>query len=363
MENLVAVQPKVDVYGYAAYIKLVEIRVIADIQRAQAELDKEQVSIQHLRQDNTSWFGGIKISRSESKINKIKNSISMKNYWLIQWRKANWIVIEGKTDTSRLKDMQVCDLLTACDNSENHRLKRYLVMQDAVLAPVYQPLPGFPILNDINELNLKEGCALVAKNAGYDPNTGITIHDNTVSFMRECAGFWQKVITWTTIGALGLAGIAALAAGPLAAAIGGLMGLSGAAAVSSGLALLGGGSLVSGGLGMAGGLAVLMGSGALVGGSGFAGIAQKIAALPKEVLVLELAKNINYVSYLSTGKLKNIIKAGEVRDLVITNFLNMKHSTEKDILLKHLSSSEKTKALESIRFMNLALVKMAESMP
>jgi len=51
----------------------------------------------------------------------------------------------------------------------------------------------------------------------------------------------------------------------LAAGIGGLMGLSGAAATSAGLALLGGGSIAAGGFGMAGGTFALMAGGLLVG--------------------------------------------------------------------------------------------------
>lgn len=78
----------------------------------------------------------------------------------------------------------------------------------------------------------------------------------------------------TKITAFGLAGAALLAPAALVAApaIGGVLGasalggeLTGAAAVSHGLAMLGGGSIASGGLGMAGGTAVIVASGAGVG--------------------------------------------------------------------------------------------------
>ena len=63
-----------------------------------------------------------------------------------------------------------------------------------------------------------------------------------------------------------------LAAPAVGAALGGMMGLSGAAAASAGLATLGGGSLAAGGLGMAGGAAVVSGVAGTVGAVGAAGI-------------------------------------------------------------------------------------------
>lgn len=70
------------------------------------------------------------------------------------------------------------------------------------------------------------------------------------------------------IGATVVLGITGGAAAPL---IGGMigtsiLGLTGAAATSAGLALLGGGSLAVGGLGMAGGTAIIAGSSAILGG-------------------------------------------------------------------------------------------------
>ena len=66
---------------------------------------------------------------------------------------------------------------------------------------------------------------------------------------------------WTGLGAAVLIILAPYMAG----VIGGVMGLSGAAATSAGLALLGGGSLAAGGLGMTGGYIAVMAGGAIFG--------------------------------------------------------------------------------------------------
>lgn len=77
----------------------------------------------------------------------------------------------------------------------------------------------------------------------------------------------SKALKWVLIGLGGVAGVATagLAAPVIGAAIGGAMGLSGAAAASAGLAAVGGGSLAAGGLGMAGGTAIIMATGGGLG--------------------------------------------------------------------------------------------------
>ncbi|MEX2375153.1 MAG: hypothetical protein WD942_06145 [Dehalococcoidia bacterium] len=80
-----------------------------------------------------------------------------------------------------------------------------------------------------------------------------------------------------------------LAAPLIGGAVGGAMGLSGAAATSAGLALLGGGSVAAGGLGMAGGTAILAGA-AGVGAAGAGAAGTWLAGAPPTDVVVESAK-------------------------------------------------------------------------
>lgn len=80
-----------------------------------------------------------------------------------------------------------------------------------------------------------------------------------------------------------------LAAPLIGGAVGGAMGLSGAAATSAGLALLGGGSVAAGGLGMAGGTAVIAGT-AGVGAAGVGAAGTWLAGAPPTDVVVESAK-------------------------------------------------------------------------
>ncbi len=92
---------------------------------------------------------------------------------------------------------------------------------------------------------------------------------------------------WTGLGAA----LLIILAPYMAAAIGGAMGLSGAAATSAGLAFLGGGSLAAGGLGMTGGYIAVMAGGAISGyGSGSTQYRQKLRETSKEELLINCGK-------------------------------------------------------------------------
>ena len=99
-----------------------------------------------------------------------------------------------------------------------------------------------------------------------------------------------------TIGVL----VATLLIDPIGSAIGAAMELSGAAALSAGLAFLGGGAIAAGGLGMQGGIIVIMAGGAILGfGSGSAEYDQRLKACSKEQLLLYCAKLYSLVMILN----------------------------------------------------------------
>lgn len=76
-----------------------------------------------------------------------------------------------------------------------------------------------------------------------------------------------KKVAATAVGVAAMVPLAMMAAPAIGGAIGVYLGYSGAAATSSGLALLGGGSIASGGLGMAGGTMVISAAGGALGGA------------------------------------------------------------------------------------------------
>ncbi|CAM2972645.1 Chromosome partition protein Smc [Prescottella defluvii] len=105
----------------------------------------------------------------------------------------------------------------------------------------------------------------------------------------------RKSIKWGRVAAVSVIGIGAgaltagWAAAPIGAAIGGTMGLTGAAATSAGLAMLGGGSLAAGGFGVAGGTLLLTGVGGLAGG-GVAAAGVRYSPLGSQAIAAEAVK-------------------------------------------------------------------------
>ena len=79
------------------------------------------------------------------------------------------------------------------------------------------------------------------------------------------------------LGGIAIAATGGLAAPLVGSAVGGAMGLSGAAATSAGLAALGGGSLAAGGAGMAGGIAAVTTALGAAGATGAGVAAAKLA--------------------------------------------------------------------------------------
>jgi hypothetical protein len=105
----------------------------------------------------------------------------------------------------------------------------------------------------------------------------------------------RRNVRWGRVAAASAAGLVVgvasmgVAAPVIGAAVGGALGLSGAAATSAGLAALGGGSVAAGGFGVAGGTALLTGLGAL-GGAGVGAAGSRMAGLSSSQVVAAAVK-------------------------------------------------------------------------
>ena len=121
--------------------------------------------------------------------------------------------------------------------------------------------------------DMDKALAEVAKTLGLSKADVTSIRATQAAAARAHVARNTATVVVVGTGAAAVVAIGAALAGP---AIGGALGatvygLYGAAATSSGLALLGGGSLAAGGFGMAGGMWVIAGAGAAVGLAGGSG--------------------------------------------------------------------------------------------
>ena len=106
---------------------------------------------------------------------------------------------------------------------------------------------------------------------------------------KRLNGYWKKVVVGSAIGVVIIA-IAVATGRYRILALLAPEGLSGAAAISAGLAALGGGAVAAGGYGMAGGIAVLVGGGSLLGIGVGGSMGILLASKNSNVLLSDAAK-------------------------------------------------------------------------
>lgn len=195
------------------------------------------------------------------------------------------------------------------------RFRFYLLAEELGLFRPYFPLGSE---NDKKYRRLKEN------NKEADYATECFIRKQTVVSQDELEqiraqykqynGIVSGKTRGTVIGA-GIAAIAAVATGGLAAffapqiaiALAGeaVAGLHGVALTNASLALMGGGALVAGGLGMAGGSAIITGGGALLGllGTGTLSAAAILSQTPTEYWIRQGAKLLVMCEFIASGKI------------------------------------------------------------
>jgi hypothetical protein len=150
--------------------------------------------------------------------------------------------------------------------------------------------------------------------------------------------------------AIGVTG--GVAAPALGGIIGGMMGLSGAAATSAGLAFLGGGAIAAGGFGMAGGSIAVIGGGAILGGVG-GWAASRRFFLQHKLVLSQLAKLEATLRIITKNDPENInsVVLSQVKTL---KELRKEHSTP------NLDESEKKSLKKTIEYYERSIERLNE---
>ena len=199
--------------------------------------------------------------------------VALKNQWHQRWKKK---VVEGFNALDTIEPPQIYSVHTSQFRTLKQSIKNTSKLTRGLIALELSAFePYFPLVpEDVEEKTYKSiaisngylDCLnLKLTELGFTQDYGSHLRDSIESAQRSISGFWWKIVLGTLAG-LGLGALTmGLAAPAIAAAVGGAMGLSGAAAFSAGLALIGGGAIATGGLGMAGGIMVLVGGGAILG--------------------------------------------------------------------------------------------------
>jgi hypothetical protein len=335
---------------YEAIIKLIEERAQYDLGNSEAAFTEARAAAETLKQNDSAWFVGLRRGRADSKQSELERVVSAKRRWAQTWADQAWAKL-AEQGLAGLRTESISDLKRRYDEDDERSFQKFLIVQEAVLAPMY--LDAGAKEPSFREIDPKGGRSLAGRSFGMDSRTGEAIYDGVTDFLKRIGDFWGRIFKWAVVGAVAAAIV--VSGGALL-----LGGAASAAAITGGLAFVGGGAVTAGGLGMAGGLAVLVTSSTLLGLGG-AGVAAMLMKMPQEAIAVTMAKVCNYVAYLSgeVGKGRNPNTARKLRDQVVKQALTLKHAAEVQTLED--AHADLAKALAPIRILNVAYEKLFEA--
>lgn len=226
------------------------------------------------------------------------NKKGKKQFWLDTWDRSIDDYLksyEGNSVQTKLSFLELSARIRRLDMNAQNKVWKYMIFLECVLYSPYYPLSNdkdaykqFKGLR-IDKNGRRDTLNKIADTLGIN-NTYIKIFENAYSSaVKKLSGYWTKVAMGVGIGIVVIL-IAIVTFQYEIIAYFAAKGLSGAAAISAGLAALGGGAVSAGGFGMAGGIAVLVGGGSLLGASAGTAVGVSIASLGSNVVLSEAAK-------------------------------------------------------------------------
>ena len=226
------------------------------------------------------------------------NKKGQKQLWLDTWDRSIEDYLKtygGKSSQTKLSYYDLSAKIKQLDQNAQNKVWKYMIFLECVLYSPYYPLSDnkeaykpFKGLS-INKKGRKETLEKIADNLQIDEKYIKIFEDAHSSAVKKLSGYWTKVAMGAGIGIIFIL-IAILTFQYEIIAYFAAEGLSGAAAISAGLAALGGGAVAAGGFGMAGGIAVLVGGGSLLGASAGTAVGASIASLGSNAVLSEAAK-------------------------------------------------------------------------
>ena len=226
------------------------------------------------------------------------NKKGQKQLWLDTWDRSIEDYLKtygGKSSQTKLSYYDLSAKIKQLDQNAQNKVWKYMIFLECVLYSPYYPLSDnkeaykpFKGLS-INKKGRKETLEKIADNLQIDKKYIKIFEDAHSSAVKKLSGYWTKVAMGAGIGIIVIL-IAIVTFQYEIIAFFAAEGLSGAAAISAGLAALGGGAVAAGGFGMAGGIAVLVGGGSLLGASAGTAVGASIASLGSNAVLSEAAK-------------------------------------------------------------------------
>lgn len=226
------------------------------------------------------------------------NKAEAKQHWLNKWDTSIITFIAKLGGSFKISDCgcsSIRNKVAKIDNNAQNTVWKYMIFLECVLYSAYYPLDTnkeaykpFKGLK-MNKAAKDEELKKIADILNIDYKYIKIFKDAYSSATKKLSGYWTKVAMGAGVGIIVIL-IAIVTFQYEIIAFFAAEGLSGAAAISAGLAALGGGAVAAGGFGMAGGIAVLIGGGTLLGASAGTAAGLSIASLGANAVLSEAAK-------------------------------------------------------------------------
>lgn len=330
--------------GYALLQKFILRRIEIDL-----EIEKDEFETLRNKQLEASkksgFFNSIYKFHKDQSISKVEERIRKKTAW-----KEQWVTENKNLFSSNLESYSIQELIIRHTQTVIGRVQLFLILQEVVHTPIYVSENSKEKVGDEKhfEKTILEFSHLCNLN-----NCGQKIIDDTKSFFKDINKEGSNIFKWGLYGLVGVSAVAAILAVPvIAPAIGGVFGLSGAAATASGLAFLGGGSIAAGGLGMAGGMTVLVGGSGILGAVAGGAAGKLLSQLPQEAIALNIVKVVNLIKFLKSTDNRDRRETKEILVDAESLFLEFKYSSEKELIFNSKNKNRK----ESLKLADILTV-------
>jgi hypothetical protein len=327
--------------GYALILKLIQRRIQMDILSDRTELEQLQAKQNQISQ-KSGFFNSLNTMHKDQASSKIYTRLIKKVNW-----QEKWEIKYINPLSASLQNIDVEGIIKRYKDSVEGRAKLFLVLQEVVHTPIYQVFDNVEAAGE--EKDFKKSINELS-NLCYLGQQGNRIFDNTEKFFKDIKNVNGNMLKYGIYGLIGVGALTAVLAMPLIApAIGGLFGLSGAAAASAGLAMLGGGSIAAGGLGMAGGMTVLVGGSGILGVVAGGAVGKLLSQLPHDAIAINVCKTVNFINYLKETNSSTILLSN-AQDM----FLSFKQNAEREIVKNNVYKTKK-ESLQLLAILNTGL--------
>ncbi len=343
---------KISLAEYFIVISLVKIRVKNEIALLNKLYnDNKSKKITQVKLTDITQYSQFKISREG--LNSIKKEVTHKEQWVSNWVHSEYEKL-SKLDRIQVEDLKNKNLreLIFLSNAEQNPYKRFLILQEAIMVPVYYEDDKQILRERFEKQNLDKMSTLL----GNSINSGKDMVKTTDRNLNYLTGSWRTPVRMAVISITIILPFSAIALPGILKTLEILTGYKEANVKAEGVANLGSGALAvkdaqtgQTGILIAGGLLF----GALKNNAAFL----YFNTLNQEALLFICVKTLNFLQMLSQKR------DFDIYEREFSRFIQTKYEIEKHLATETVSKKQIKSLVTKINILHKTLLKCIEELP